>query len=242
MPARRAHRSNNQWYQGRVRQLIVCLATALSLTGVGLAACAARPTPLPSLSSSAPPGPGAINPANIKRVRASLPVGYEVADVAGPVSAAGLWGFGSGWTAAPPHCAALADPAPNDPGARGYSASGAGGTIYVVVAVPAQPPPDDTVIGECPSWTMTFAHTTGDVAVSDAPRIDGVRTLAMTVTTRTVVESGTETDGQAATAQAYLDDHVVFVTLITDPGSPHPPLDSRSVGDLLVATVAALRD
>ncbi|WP_228000163.1 DUF5642 family protein [Mycolicibacterium sp. P1-5] len=226
-----------------MRQLIVCLTTALSLTtGVGLAACVARPTAVPSsASSSASPGAGAVNPANIKRVRASLPAGYEIADVAGPVSAPGLWGFGAGWTAAPPHCAALSDPAPNDPGARGYSASGAGGTIYVVVALAAQPAPDDTVIGECARWTMTFGHTTGDVVLFDAPRIDGAQTVAMTVTTRTVVESGTETDGQAVTAQAYSGGHVVFVTLITDPGSPHPPLDSRSVGDLLVATVAALR-
>ncbi|AKK30812.1 hypothetical protein AB431_23750 [Mycobacterium sp. EPa45] len=201
-----------------------------------------RSTPAPaSSSSSASPRAGSVSPANIKRVRASLPAGYEIADVAGPLSAAGLWGFGSGWTAAPPNCAALADPAPTDPGARGYSASGPGGTIYVVVAVGAQPAPSDAVIGECAGWTMTFAHTTGDVTMSPAPAIEGVQTVAMTASTRTVVESGTETDGRAITAQAYLDGHVVFVTLITDPGSPHPPLDSRSVGDLLVATVSALR-
>lgn len=225
-----------------MRQLIVCLTTTLCL-GAGLTSCAAQPTSAPSSSSSsgASPSTGPINPANIKRVRSALPAGYEIGDVAGPLSAAALWGFGSGWTAAPPSCAALADPAPADPGARGYSASGPGGTIYVVVAIPAEPAPSDAVLGECTTWTMTFAHTTGDVHLSDAPAIDGVHTVAMTVTTRTVVESGTETDGQAVTAQAYSDGHVVFVTLITDPGSPHPPLDSRSVGELLVATVAALR-
>ncbi|KDE98898.1 hypothetical protein Y900_008030 [Mycolicibacterium aromaticivorans JS19b1 = JCM 16368] len=229
-----------------MRRLIVCLTTTLCLaTGLGLAACAQRtPAPPTSSSSTAATGAGAINPANIKRIRSSLPAGYEIADLAGPVSAAGLWGFGSGWTAAPPQCAALADPAPADPGARGYSASGAGGTVYVVVAMPAQPAPDDAVIGDCARWTMTFAHTTGDVTLappSEAPGIDGARTVAMTVITRTVVESGTETDGQAVTAQAYLDGHVVYVTLVTDPGSPHPALDSHFVDGLLVATVAALR-
>ncbi|MCV7018074.1 DUF5642 family protein [Mycolicibacterium aichiense] len=219
----------------------LCLAT-----GLGLPACA-KPTSAPPPSSSpsaSTPGGGVINPANIKRIRPSLPAGYEIADVAGPVSAAGLWGFGSGWTASPPQCAALADPAPADAGARGYSASGAGGTVYVVVAVPAQPPPNDAVVGDCARWTMTFAHTTGDVSLApppEAPSIDGVLTIAMTVTTRTVVESGTQVDGQAMTAQAYADGHVVYVTLVTDPGSPHPALDSRFVGDLLVATVAALR-
>jgi len=243
MSARLAHSAINQWYQKPVRQLIVCLTAALCLAGPGLAACAAQPASPPSSSKSALSASPTndVNPANIKRVRSSLPPGYEIADVTGPISAAALWGFGAGWTAAPPQCAALADPAPADPGARGYSASGAGGIMYVVVAVPAQPAPADTAIGECARWTMTFAHTTGDVSLSEAPVIDGVETVAMTVTTRTVVESGTETDGRAVTAQAYLDGHVVFVTLITDPGSPHPALDARSVGDLLVATVAALR-
>ncbi|MCV7178192.1 DUF5642 family protein [Mycolicibacterium sphagni] len=224
-----------------MRQLIVCL------TALWLAACAAQPSPAPSPSSSPGllPRGGSVNPANIKRIRTALPAGYEIADVSGPVSAAGLWGFGSGWTAAPAPCATLADPAPADPGARGYSASGSGGTVYVIVAVPGQGAPDDGLIGDCAHWTMTFAHTTGEVTLapmSEAPHIDGAQTVAMTVATRTIVESGTETDGNAVTAQAYVDNHVVSVTLITDPGSPHPPLDSAVVGDLLVTTVSALRD
>jgi hypothetical protein len=214
------------------------------MTVLWLAGCAAQPNPAPPSSSSSPsvsPSSGPVNPANIKRIRPALPAGYEIADVSGPLSAAGLWGFGSGWTATPPQCAALADPAPADPGARGYSASGPGGTVYVVVAVPGRGAPDPGLIDECAQWTMTFAHTTGDVNLVEAPPIDGVDTAAMTVNTRMVVESGTETDGNAVTAQAYVDGHVVFVTLVTDPGSPHPPLDSHFVGELLVATVSALR-
>jgi hypothetical protein len=221
-----------------VRQLIVCLMA------LWLAACSAQPGPAPAMSSAPPtasPTVGPINPANIKRIRSALPAGYEIAEVSGPLSAAGLWGFGSGWTAVPGQCAALADPAPADPGARGYSASGSGGIVYVVVAVPGPRVPDDGLLADCAHWTMAFAHTTGDVALTDAPHIDGADTVAMTVTTRTVVESGTETDGRALTAQAYLDGHVVFVTLVTEPGSPHPLLDSHVVGDLLVATVSALR-
>lgn len=237
--ARLARYEANRWYQSPVRRLIVGLTAAL-----WLAACAEPPGPAPpptSHAASASPTAGPVNPANIKRVRSALPAGYEIADVAGPLSAAGLWGFGSGWTSTPPQCAALADPAPADPGARGYSASGPGGIVYVVVAVPDRQAPGDTLRADCVTWTMAFAHTTGDATLNGGPDIDGAETVAMTVTTRTVVESGTETDGQAVTAQAYLDGHVVFVTLVTEPGSPHPPLDSGSVGDLLVATVAALR-
>jgi hypothetical protein len=88
---------------------------------------------------------------------------------------------------------------------------------------------------------MTFAHTTGEVTVVDPPRVDGADTVALTASTRTVVESGRQTDGTASTAQAYLDGHVVFVTLVTDPGSPYPPLNSGFVTDLLAQTVTALR-
>jgi len=180
-----------------------------------------------------------VNPAAITRIRPLLPQDYEIADVVGPVSAAGQWGFGPGWTADPPPCASLADPAPADPAARGYSASGRGGTLYVVVA--AAGAPGAGLLGECPQWAMAFAHTTGTVTLADPPAVDGADTVAMTVATRTVVESGSETNGQAATAQAYLDGHVVVVTLVTDPGSAHPPLDVRFVDDLLASSVAALR-
>ena len=224
--------------KSNVWQLTACLMSALLL-----AACATQPAgpAVSTTAATAAAATGPINPANIKRIRPALPAGYEIADVSGPLSAAGLWGFGSGWTAQPTQCGALADPAPADAGARGYSASGSGGIVYVVVAAPGRPAPDPGLIGECGQWTMAFAHTSGTARLVDAPRIDGVETVAMAVDTRTVVESGTQTDGQAATDMAYLGDHVVFVTLVTDPGSPHPPLNTQFVDDLLIETVSALR-
>jgi len=183
-----------------------------------------------------------VNPANIKRIRPALPAGYEVADMTGPVSAAGLWGFGPGWSADPPTCATLADPAPADAGARGLSASGQGGTVYVVVAAANGPASADAkLVDQCGQWTMNFAHTSGVMSLVEAPAVDGAQTVAMTVVTRTAVESGTETVGQASTAQAYLGDHIAYVTVVTDPGSVHPPLNGRFVADLHAKTVAALR-
>ena len=152
----------------------------------------------------------------------------------------GCGASGPGWSADPARCAALADPAPGDAGARGYSASGQGGTVYVVVAA-APSAPDAGLVADCAQWTMTFAHTTGDVTVVEPPHIDGADTVALTASTRTAVESGRKTDGQASTAQAYLDGHVVFVTLVSDPGSPYPPLNSQFITDLLTTTVTALR-
>lgn len=205
-----------------------------------LAACAAPPPPSAPTTTTTSVQPVAVNPANIKRIRPALPADYEIADLAGPISAAGLWGFGAGWTADPAQCALLADPAPTDAGARGYSASGRGGTLRVVVAA-APAAPDPGLLAACGRWTMTFAHTTGEVTLTDPPHVDGAATVALAATTRTVVESGRQTDAHASAVQAYLDGHVVFVTLVTDPGSPYPPLDSAFTTDLLAKTVTALR-
>ena len=40
---------------------------------------------------------------------------------------------------------------------------------------------------------------------------------------------------------AYLGDYLVFVTVVTDPGSPNPALGQEFAADLLVKTVSALR-
>ena len=221
------------WYQSGVHRRVVGLAM---LVCVG--ACGSPPNPPPQ---SAVIAPREVNPANVIRVRSALPQGYEIADVAGPVSAASLWGFGAGWTADPPQCATLADPAPHDRAARGLSASGAGGTVFVVVSETEEKAPGADLLNRCGSWTMTFVHTSAEVIRIDAPAITGADTVAWGATTRTIVESGTETNARATTALAYLDHHVVYVTLVTDPGSPDPPLDSGFVADMLATTVAALR-
>jgi hypothetical protein len=88
---------------------------------------------------------------------------------------------------------------------------------------------------------MTFVHTSAEVSRTEAPAIEGAVTVAWRAATRTIVEAGSETNALATTASAYFDHHVAYVTLITDPGSPHPPLDSGFVADTLAAAVAALR-
>jgi len=88
---------------------------------------------------------------------------------------------------------------------------------------------------------MTFVHTSAEVTRTEAPAIEGAVTVAWRAATRTIVEAGSETNALATTASAYFDHHVAYVTLITDPGSPHPPLDPGFVADTLATTVAALR-
>ncbi len=88
---------------------------------------------------------------------------------------------------------------------------------------------------------MLFVHTSAQVRRTDAPVIAGAVTVAWDAATRTIVESGAETNSEVSTAVAYLDRHAAFVTVVTDPGSPHPPLGPVYVAKLLKATVAQLR-
>lgn len=198
-----------------------------------VAACGAPPSPAPEPPPSSSAAP--IDPGRIDRARAEAPDGYEVAGVAGRVGPATWWGLGGQWSADPPQCGVLAGAAADE--ARGWSASGAGGIVYATVA----PSPPPTGLAECDRWTVAAAKTSGAVTMTPPPAVVGAQTVAMATATTTVVEGGTETRSHADTASAYLDGHVVTVTVVTDPGSPNPQLGQQFATDLLVNTVAALR-
>ena len=89
---------------------------------------------------------------------------------------------------------------------------------------------------------MRFVHTGAQVRRTDAPDVDGADTVAWQARTRTVVEAGAENNSDIETAVASLDHHAAFVTVVTDPGSPNPPLGPDFVAELLATTVTALRD
>jgi hypothetical protein len=181
-----------------------------------------------------------VNPARIERVRTELPSGYDLAALPGRTAPVALWGLGPGWTADPPRCGALADPVDATATARGWSASGAGGIVYAVVAG-STATFDPSLIDECGHWTVSGGHTSGTVALAAAPAIDGAATVGVTTSTTTVVEGGTEIHSHADTFTTYLGPYVVFVTVVSDPGSPNPPLGQYFAADLLVKTVSALR-
>jgi hypothetical protein len=181
-----------------------------------------------------------VNPARIERVRVDLPSGYEVAPLAGRAAPFAFWGFGPGWTADPPRCLALADPVADAATTRGWSASGAGGIVYAVVAGSAATL-DRSLIDECGQWTVSAGRTSGSVTSVAAPAIDGAATVGLSTTATTVVEGGTETHSHVDTFTAYLGDYVAFITVVTDPGSPNPALGQDFAAELLVKTVSALR-
>jgi hypothetical protein len=212
-------------------RLFALLATASLLA----AACGQSPSSAPSTPSTA-----SVNPVRIERVRTELPSGYEVAALADRAAPVAFWGLGPRWTADPPRCGTLADPVAGAATTRGWSASGAGGIVYAVV-VGSAATLDPSLIDECGQWTVSGGRTSGSVAFVAAPAIDGAATVGLTTSTRTVVEGGTETHSHADTFTAYLGDYVAFITVVSDPGSPNPPLGQDFAADLLVKTVSALR-
>jgi hypothetical protein len=181
-----------------------------------------------------------VNPARIERVRTALPSGYEVAALSGRVAPVAFWGLGPGWAADPPRCGALADPVADAVATRGWSASGAGGIVYAVVAG-SKATLDPSLLDKCGQWTVSAGHTSGAVAFVTAPAIDDAATVGLSTTTTTVVEGGTETHSHADSFTAYLGDYVALVTVVSDPGSPNPPLGQDFAAGLLVKTVSALR-
>ncbi|MGV0793634.1 DUF5642 family protein [Mycolicibacterium sp. XJ1819] len=212
------------------------LAAAALLVG----ACGGQSGPAPDGLSGADGASTRIEPARIDRVRAELPDGYEVAGVQNWVSPAAVWGFRTEWQAEPSACGTLADPAVDPSTARGWSGSGAGGIVYAAVARSRGSAPDPAVIADCARWTMSGGQATGSVALTEPPGVDA-ETVAMAAETRTVVEGGTETRAHAETVTAYLADHVVYVVVVTDPGSPNPQLGREFASALMIETVSTLR-
>jgi hypothetical protein len=216
-----------------------------AVLALGLVACSTTPGAAPTPSTTAPSVSrgGEVDPANINRVRGDLPPGYEIADVAGVGSPVRLWGFGPDWVADPPQCADLANPAVDGSPVQGLSGSGPGGIVYVVVTGSTSAPVnlDPGVVAECGQWTVTSGRSAATVNLIDAPHIDGVATLGMATDAKTAVEGGAETDSEARTFTAYLGDFVAVVAVVTDPGSPSPPLGADFAAALLVETVSALR-
>ena len=211
------------------------LLAALSLC---VAACGDSPSSAPSTASSG--SSTQVNPARIERVRTELPSGYEVAGLSGRAAPVAFWGLGPDWIADPQRCGALADPAAGEAATRGWSASGAGGIVYAVVAASAAAL-DPSLIDECGQWTVSAGRTSGSVTLVAAPAIDGAATVGLSTTATTSVEGGTETHSHAETFTAYLSGYVVVVTVVTDPGSPNPALGQDFAAELLVKTVSALR-
>ncbi|MCV7352080.1 DUF5642 family protein [Mycobacterium parmense] len=202
------------------------------------------PAATPATTKSPTSNTAAVNPANIRRVMREMPPGYEVtAGSSGESSPRLIWTLKVDATAQPAQCMEFADPGSGRAqSAQSVSGSGSGGILdVVVVALPERVDVDDDLVAACRQWSMSAGHATANVRLTDAPHVEGAKTLGMVVDVRSTVESGSEIDTRAYTYTAYLGDYYVFSTLTTDPGSALPALSPQFAADLLVKTVSTLR-
>ncbi|MCV7099771.1 DUF5642 family protein [Mycobacterium palustre] len=216
------------------------------IAALALAACGHSRAPGPSAAPPKPPPKHhtVVNPANIKRVVRELPPHYEVTTgIPGGASPRVIWSLEADATAKPAQCASLADPGEgSDQSAQGLSGSGTGGIVDAVVVALAGPVQlDPGLVAACDRWSMSDAHTTARVRLTDAPHVEDAATVGMVTDTRSSVESGTEIDSRTYTFIAYLGNYYAFTTLTTDPGSALPALPPQFAADLLVKTVSTLR-
>ena len=205
------------------------------------AACA-QPSPPPPPPATEAPANLSVNPARIDRARHDLPPGYEVTGYTGAPAPFAAWGFRESAMSVPVQCATLGAPAVDPATTMGWTASGPGGIVFAVVANAGPGAAlDPAVVAACGQWTVTSGPSTGTVSGLPGPDIAAADTVGMTTEATTVVEGGTETRSHAETFVAYLGEHVCFVAVVTDPGSPQPALGPGFASDLLVKTVSTLR-
>ncbi len=230
------------WYQNAVRPFAVPAALLMCTLACGVA-CGSQQAPEPAQPSSASRTTGdaaTVNPARIERARQDLPPGYEVVPIEPQATPVSLWGFGPDWQADPAACGALA--AREVEPTRGWSASGPGGIVYAGVSKLGPGVPADRGDPPCEQWSVSGGHSVGTVTAVAAPSIEDAVTAGMSTAVTTIVEGGTETRSHADTFTADLGaGYHVFVSVVTDPGSPNPALDPSFASDLLVKTVSALR-
>ncbi|BBY31657.1 DUF5642 family protein [Mycolicibacterium sediminis] len=198
------------------------------------------PSAPPASPEVAAPVVAAVDPARVVQSRSEVPAGFEFADVAGRVAPVAQWGLGPAWTANPPTCAALGNPAVDEATVRGWSASGPGAIVYAVAAA-VSAGLDTGVLGDCERFAVAAGHTTGAVSIVDGPPIADVPTVGLRAETVTVVEGGTETRSHAETFAAYPAGHVVYVTVVSDPGSGDSVLGPGFAARLLAGTTSAVR-
>ena len=220
-----------------MRVFASCIAVALC-AACGQATAPDTPSSGSSSGSSTSVAATTVIPSNVMRARTKLPPDYELSALPADATPVALWGIGKSPNSDPQECASLVTPITADTPVNGWSASGAGGIVYVVVAEAngGTGPADN-----CVPWTMSTDHTDAVIAFTDVPAIAQATTLGLTTDMTTKVEGGTETHSRAQTLVAHLDGYVAYVVVVTDPGAPGPALENGFAANVLVDAVSAIR-
>lgn len=152
-----------------------------------------------------------------------------------------------GLTFDPPDCAASVIPEDTPPGLQanlaGVTAEGDGNRFIVEAvqtspALPFKEPPRN-----CKKVAFQGGRVRGFKEVVDVPHIDGTQTLGVRVVIQTVVQ-GKPRGGEFYSYTAQFSEYQVIVNAspVVVQGQPPKPVDTKQARDLLVKSVAAIKN
>ena len=133
------------------------------------------------------------------------------------------------------------------PGLQGnmaaVAAEGDGGRFIAMALQTSAPVPFQEPPRNCKKVAFQGGRVRGLIEVVDTPQIEGTHTLGVHRVLQTVVQ-GKPRSGELYNYSAHFGDYQVIVTAnpMLVEGQPPKPVDTKQARDLLVKSVAAIRD
>lgn len=214
---------------------------ALAIWGVCLlAACSHGP-------SEAPPQ---ADIAKIAKVKSDFGPGYKVKETAKTgidPKVLATHKLPPGLTFDPPDCASFVVGGDMPAGLQGnmaaVAAEGDGGRFIAMAVQTSAPVPFEEPSRNCKKVAFQGGRVRGLIEVVEVPQIEGTRTLGVHRVLQTVVQ-GKPRSGELYNYSAHFGDYQVIVTAnpMLVQGQPPKPVDTKQARDLLVKSVAAIKD
>lgn len=214
---------------------------ALAIWGVFLlAACSHGP-------SEAPPQ---ADISKIAKVKSDFGPGYKVKETAKTgidPKVLATHKLPPGLTFDPPDCASFVVGEDMPAGLQGnmaaVAAEGDGGRFIAMAVQTSAPVPFEEPARNCKKVAFQGGRVRGLIEVVEVPHIEGTRTLGVHRVLQTVVQ-GKPRSGELYNYSAHFGDYQVIVTAnpMLVQGQPPKPVDTKQARDLLVKSVAAIKD
>ena len=198
-------------------------------------------------SSEAPPS---ADITKIVKVKSDFGPGYKVRDTAKTgidPKVLTTHKLPPGLTFDPPDCASFVVGEDMPPGLQGnmaaVSAEGDGGRFIAMALQTSAPVPFQAPPRNCKKVAFQGGRVRGLIEVVDTPQIEGTQTLGVHRVLQTVVQ-GKPRSGELYNYSAHFGDYQVIVTAnpMLVQGQPAKPVDTKQARDLLVKSVAAVRE
>lgn len=214
---------------------------AVAVGGVGLlAAC----------SHGSPEAPPSADITKISKVKSDFGPGYKVKETAKTgidPKVLTTHKLPPGLTFDPPDCASFVIGEEMPPGLQGnmaaVAAEGDGGRFIAMAVQTSAPVPFQEPPRNCKKVAFQGGRVRGLIEVVDTPQIQGTHTLGVHRVLQTVVE-GKPRSGELYNYSAHFGVYQVIVTAnpMLVQGQPPKPVDTKQARDLLVKSVAAIKD